>query len=196
MSTTLNEPVVPTEKETEVRQVLAKLWWMPLVRGILLILFGLLMLKQPGATLLSLIIFLGAYWLVGGVFDLVEGIMGRTGTSRTWLILGGILSIIAGFIIMNQPILSGLALGTFWTYLFGFMTIAIGSMHLFAGRASTWSWGSFFLGILYIIFGMLIVLNPLITETFIIMLLPFWAITAGVFAIVAAFVLRSQGKNA
>lgn len=69
MSTSLDGPIASTEKEAEVRQMLAKLWWMPLVRGILLILFGLLMHAQPAATLVSLIIFLGAYWLVGGVFD-------------------------------------------------------------------------------------------------------------------------------
>ena len=196
MSTSLDGPIASTEKEAEVRQMLAKLWWMPLVRGILLILFGLLMHAQPAATLVSLIIFLGAYWLVGGVFDLVEGIMGRTGKARVWIVISGILSIFAGFILMHQPIISGLALGTFWTYTIGFIVIVAGSMHLFAGRSGSWSWSSFFMGILYILFGILIVINPFITQATVIWLLPFWAIVAGIFSFFAAFALLIQGKKA
>ena len=83
------------------------LWWMGLTRGILLIIFGILMLSWPGRTLLIMIQVLGAYWLVGGVFDLVEGVIGRTKESRWGLILGGIVGMVAGFFVMGHPIVTG-----------------------------------------------------------------------------------------
>ena len=41
-------------------------WWLHFVRGILLVLFGLIMLVMGrGVTLIAAIQFLGAYWLAG-----------------------------------------------------------------------------------------------------------------------------------
>ncbi|MCB0044501.1 MAG: HdeD family acid-resistance protein [Caldilineaceae bacterium] len=185
-----------TLSETPQQQMLSELWWMPLVRGILLILFGLFMFAWPGATLISLVVFIGAYWLVGGVFDLVEGIIGHTDRSRMWMILSGIISILAGFFVMGRPIIAGVITGAVWVYITGFMAIVIGVMQIFAGRDGDWSWGGFFLGILSIIFGLIIIFNPLLTEAMLILILPIWAIVAGIFAIVAAFTLRGQASNA
>ncbi len=177
-------------------QELGGLWWIPLIRGILLILFGLLMLVHPKATLISLIVFLGAYWLVGGVFDFIEGIVGHRGRSRTWLILGGIVGILAGFFVMGHPVMAGLITGTLWIYTVAFAAIVIGITHFFAGRESSWSWSSFFLGLLYVAFGLLVICNPLLTETMLVMLLPVWAIVTGCFGIGAAFMLRRLVRQA
>jgi uncharacterized membrane protein HdeD (DUF308 family) len=67
----------------------ASQWWMPLVRGILLVIFGVIMLAWPRSTFLSLIWFLGIYWIVDGIFTIREGIRGHTEKSRTLLIAGG-----------------------------------------------------------------------------------------------------------
>lgn len=175
-------------------QSLAALWWIPLVRGIVLIIFGLLMFARPGATLVSLIIFLGAYWLVGGIFDLIEGLMGHTDRSRVWLIISAIISIIAGFIVMQQPVMAGVFTSTFLIYFIAIASIIAGVMQIFAGNEGSWSWGGFFLGILYIIFGVIILANPLLTTATVVLLLPYWALVTGIFSIVAAFMLRGA-KN-
>ena len=47
MTTTMD-----TLSEQEMNEALAALWWMPLIRGILLVIFGVLMFMQPGATLI------------------------------------------------------------------------------------------------------------------------------------------------
>ena len=181
------------------KEALASLWWMPLIRGVLLILFGILMFAQPGSTLLSLIWFLGIYWMVDGLFSIVEGIRGHTNRSRTWLIIGGIVSILAGLVIVGNPIAGGLVGGTVLVYLIAIATIISGVMMIFAGReregARQWTWWGLIMGILYVIFGIFIIAQPLVTLATLVWLLPIWAIVGGLFAIVMAFQLRGLATS-
>ena len=174
------------------------LWWMGLTRGILLIIFGILMLSWPGRTLLIMIQVLGAYWLVGGAFDLVEGVIGRAKESRWGLILGGIVGMVAGFFVMGHPVVTGLVAGTVLIYFMAAAAVVIGITHIFAGRTGTGdrSVGSFVLGVLYVIFGIIIMFNPLITANVMVWLLPWWAIIAGAFGIVASLFARSVAQPA
>src|SRR5689334_1068522 len=48
--------------------ILARNWWAIAIRGALGILFGLVALFLPGATMLSLVLLFAAYMLVDGVF--------------------------------------------------------------------------------------------------------------------------------
>ena len=169
----------------------ATLWWMPLARGILLVIFGLMMFAWGrGATLMAVIQFLGAYWLVGGIFDLFEGAIGRPEGSRIWMIVSAIVSIAAGFFVMGHPIISGLIAGTYLTFIMGFAALVVGVIHILSGRDKKRFWGGTVLGIFYSIFGVAVIFNPLVTQAMIIRLLPYWALIAGASAIVAAFKVR------
>jgi uncharacterized membrane protein HdeD (DUF308 family) len=73
-----------------------RLWWALLLRGIAAVLFGMAALFWPGKTLWVLIVFFGAYALVGGIFTIAAGIMD---SARRWLlIVEGILGVVAGLI--------------------------------------------------------------------------------------------------
>ena len=76
--------------------ILAKYWWLILLRGIAAIVFGILAFIWPGITLLTLILFYGAFALVDGVLALAHAIMGGNVGSRWWLALVGIAGIAAG----------------------------------------------------------------------------------------------------
>lgn len=183
----------PTKEQTKV--ALSSLWWMPLVRGLLLVLFAVLMFAQPGSTLLSLIWFLGIYWIVDGAFSLFEGIRGHTEKSRLWMFIGGILGILAGLFIVGNPIAAGIVGGTFLVFLIGITTIISGVMMIFAGRDGQWTWWGLTMGILYVIFGLLIVANPVMTLATLVWLIPIWALVSGLFAILLAFQLRSLSST-
>ncbi len=181
--------------EQEMQEALASLWWMPLVRGLSLVLIGIFMFTQPGATLLSLLWFMGIYWIVDGVFSLVEGVRGHPEKSRLWMFISGIVSILAGVFILGNPIVAGLVSGTFLAYLIGITTIISGVMMIFAGRDGHWTWWGLIMGILYIIFGLFMVTHPVATLATLVWLFSIWAIVGGVFAIVLAFQLRGLATS-
>ena len=58
-----------------------------------------------------MVLFFGAFVLVDGVASLIAGIMGKTATApRWWLILVGVLGIIAGAATFLWPGMTGLLL--------------------------------------------------------------------------------------
>lgn len=185
--------------EQQAKEALASLWWMPLIRGILLVIIGILMFTRPGATLLSLLWFMGIYWIMDGVFSLIEGVRGHSEKSRVWLFISGIVSILGGLVILGNPIVSGLVGGTFVAYLIGFAILVSGIMMIFAGREKNgvrqWSVWGLIMGILYSLFGLFVISNPLVTMVTLTWVFSIWAIVAGVTAIVMAFRLRGLASS-
>ena len=111
---------------------LAKNWWMLLLRGIAAIIFGALALAWPGMTLLTLILFYGAYVLVDGVLAVVAAITGGALAPRWWLAIVGLLGIAAGLLTFLMPGVTALVLLYFiagWAIATGVLQI-IGAIKL------------------------------------------------------------------
>ena len=178
-----------------IKKNIGSLWWMPLIRGVLLIIFSVMMILRPGSTLLSLIWIMGIYWIVDGIFSIIEGIRSHIGKSRTWVIVGGILGILAGIFIVGKPIVFGVFSSTFIATLIGIATIANGLVMVFKGRDGEWTWWGLIMGILYVIFGVLIFSHPLATMASLVWIFASWALVSGILAIVLAFKLRRLAKS-
>ena len=181
------------DTETAPQSAQINLWWMVALRGVLLLIFGLFMFTWGrGPTLLALIQVLGAYWLVGGVFDVAQGVMGKTkqDKSRVWAVIGGIISIVAGFFVMGHPAISGLMAGTYLAVFMGISAMIVGVAQIFSGRKGMRSLGSFVMGIFSLVFGLLVMMNPLITQAVVVTLLPFWAVLAGLSTLLSSFTMR------
>jgi len=89
---------------------LAKNWWLLLLRGIAAIIFGLLAFAWPGLTLVTLILFYGAFVLVDGVLAVIAAITGGVPGSRWWLAIIGLLGIAAGLVTFMMPGLTAVLL--------------------------------------------------------------------------------------
>lgn len=85
--------------------------------AIALFLFG-----RVGLTLLLVAVLLGAYWIAQGVIELLLGIEHPELPGRVWIIVFGILSILAGGVVILFP---GTSL-VFLTYVLGFWLILLG----------------------------------------------------------------------
>ena len=79
-------------------------WWLVLLEGIAAVIVGLLLLTNTGATLAILIQVLGLYWIIKGVLALVSLFVDRS--MWGWKLFVGILSIIAGVIVLDNPLWS------------------------------------------------------------------------------------------
>ena len=79
---------------------LARWWWAFILRGVVAIIFGVLVfVSPPFITIPLLVLFFGAYVLVDGVFDIVAAFQNRERERSWWLsLLEGIAGIVAGLI--------------------------------------------------------------------------------------------------
>src|SRR5262245_47990372 len=100
--TTITHSDVPVPRP--MLHALARNWWLVLLRGIAGIVFGVLAFVWPGLTLLTLVLFFGAYALVDGVFALISAFTGGAKPVPSWwLIVVGLAGIAAGLITFLWP---------------------------------------------------------------------------------------------
>jgi uncharacterized membrane protein HdeD (DUF308 family) len=168
-------------------------WWALALRGLVAVLFGLAALFLPSLVLEVLILLLGAYALVDGVFALVAafGSSGR-GMRRPLLLVEGVLGILFGIVTLFWPGLTALALlyvVAFWAILGGIARIVMAVM---LRREIENEWSIALSGVLSVILGIVLILLPgagLLAYTWLIGLL---ALAVGIALIYYAFRLRGQ----
>jgi len=83
---------------------------------------ALYLLGHAGLTLVLLAVLLGAYWIAAGVIELVIGIEHPELQGRGWMLISGVLSVLAGGVVLLFP---GTSL-VFLTYVLGFWLILFG----------------------------------------------------------------------
>lgn len=72
-----------------------------IILGILLVIVGIFVLKNPGGSLEILGILIGLSWIIDGIATLVES---SQAVSRGFAIVAGILGIIAGIVVLFVPL--------------------------------------------------------------------------------------------
>lgn len=167
-------------------------WWLVLLQGIAAVIIGVLLLTNPGATLFALIVLLGIYWLVGGIFDLVGLFMDRA--MWGWKLFTGVIGIVAGIVILRHPYWSTVLVPLTLTWILGIFGVVIGAIAIIRAIMGA-GWGVAILGVLSLVLGVILLLNPLVSTTVLIYAAAIWAIVGGVIAIVMAFRLRTPGPS-
>lgn len=164
-------------------------WWAVLIQGLVALIIGILFLFYPYSTLFVLVVFLGAYWFVNGIFSLIS--LGMDKTHMGWKIVIGIMGIIAGILILAYPYYSAIIVPTIFVIMIGIWGIIMGFLGLGAAFKGA-GWGVGILGILGIIFGFVILINPLITALFLPYILGVFGIVGGLSAIAYSFKLKGE----
>ncbi|MBN9389821.1 MAG: HdeD family acid-resistance protein [Chloroflexi bacterium] len=105
-------------------------WWAMLLEGILGIIAGIVTFFWPGITALVLLIIIGVWAVMGGVFEIAAAIELRKQIENEWmLVLSGVFSIIFGLIVLIFPgagALSLLWLIASYALIFGILLISLG----------------------------------------------------------------------
>jgi uncharacterized membrane protein HdeD (DUF308 family) len=74
--------------------------------GGLALVVGLLCLRHPVQTLLIITLLLGVWWVASGVVDVIAAIIAPVPGRRTWNIVSGVISVLAGGFLLVDPELS------------------------------------------------------------------------------------------
>src|SRR5262249_33047227 len=104
-------------------------WRIPVLRGVVEIIFGIMTFTYLGLTLAVLVFLFGAWVLVDGIFRII-GAIGRRSSDPDWgwQLVIGILGIIIGFLTFHAPAITALALVIYiaaWALMIGVSEIVI-----------------------------------------------------------------------
>jgi uncharacterized membrane protein HdeD (DUF308 family) len=172
--------------------LLAQNWWLVALRGVVGILFGIVALLFPGSTMLSLVILFSAYMLVDGAFAIASAVRAARRHERWgWLTLEGIVNIITGVLAFLWPgltILAFVLLIAAWAIVSGALMLAAA----FRLKVDHGRWWLVLGGVVSLVYGVLLVLTPLIGALVLTWWLGAYALVFGVVLLVLAFRLRSH----
>jgi len=172
--------------------VLAKNWWAIGIRGVLGILFGLIALFLPGATMLSLVLVFAAYAFVDGVFAIVSAVREAHAHERWgYLVLEGVVDIAVAAVAVLWPGITVVA----FVFLVAFWAILTGILELMAAFRLDFIDGRGWLifgGIVSILYGALLIVAPMIGAVVLTWWLGAYALVFGVSLVVLAFKLHAR----
>lgn len=141
------EPKVPQE-----------FWWSVLLEGIIAIIIGIFLLYEPVATTILLIQILAIFWLFEGIFSVIKALVFTK--DGKWKLVSGILSIIAGAVILMYPIVSPYIVLGLLVIFIGILALVNGAV-IITSAVKGGSWGTGILGALTIVLGLLLLTNSL-----------------------------------
>ena len=161
-------------------------WWSLLLRGIFIIILGVVAFIWPVLTIGVLILFFGAFALVDGIFAVVISLI-KHKTIPLWglMLAGGIAGIVVGILVFMAPLLAGLVL----VYLIAAWLVVTGIIRIVTAILAR-KGGPLVLGIVSVCFGVAIFLIPLAIVLATLWIIAAFAIIIGIFLIVASVQAR------
>jgi uncharacterized membrane protein HdeD (DUF308 family) len=135
-------------------------WKRLAIHGVAAVLFGLGTLVWPGVTLWALVILWGAFAFVDGITALSAAIADPLLVHRGWAAFWGVTGIAAGVVTFAWPSITALALLVViatWALLIGGSRIAFA---ISARKQVSGAWSIGLGGVLLVLLGLLLVVNP------------------------------------
>ena len=108
--------------------------------GVLSFIVGLYALRHILITVAALALLLGIFWIVNGAVEAFTALSHRGMQGRGWTIFMGLLSVVAGVVVLVYP---GISLATlaivlgFWLLVYGIMEIVLAFRLRSVGQAAT-----------------------------------------------------------
>jgi uncharacterized membrane protein HdeD (DUF308 family) len=167
----------------------SNVWWIFLLQGIAGIFLGLMLITAPGATLVSLVTFLGVFFLMNGMLSLVQMFVDRS-VPWVWSLLIGIVGIAAGVLIIRHPLVAALTLPTVIVIIFGLEGLVMGILEIIGGFAGG-GIASFIRGAFNLVIGLLLLSSPMAAALAVPLVFGVLLLVEGVALIVLAFRVRT-----
>jgi uncharacterized membrane protein HdeD (DUF308 family) len=176
---------------------IASHWWVPLVRGLIAIAFGIVVFAYPISAIGTFVIIFGAFAFADGVLGIFQALrFAHPSSGRWWLqLLSGAAGIIVGLITLLYPAITALVLG----YFIAAWAIVTGGFEIGAGlRLRKDVPGELFFiaaGILSVVLGVVLFLVPLAALLAWVWIVATYALISGVLLCMLAFRLRGLGSK-
>ena len=167
----------------------SSIWWVFLLQGLAGIVLGLMLLTEPGATMVALTTLLGFYWLIVGVLALVQVFVDRS-TPWMWSLLSGIVGILAGLFVLRHPLIAALTVPTILVVILGVQGLVMGVIEIIGGFKGG-GVGSFILGAVNVLVGLLLLGSPVAAALAVPLVFGVLLLIQGVASIVLAFRVRA-----
>jgi uncharacterized membrane protein HdeD (DUF308 family) len=177
-------------------ELLMKSWWMLALRGAAGILFGVLALLWPGATLLVLVALFAAYALISGAAAVIGAIRNRKSDDKWWIVLLlGIVSLAAGVWAVMLPELTMLVL----VLLMGANALVTGVLDIAIAirlrKTIQREWLLVLAGVVSIVFGVLVFMFPAAGAFALVWMVSFYAMLSGILLLTLGLRLRARAKR-
>ena len=173
-------------------ETLKRHWWVPVIRGIAAIVFGVIAFTHPVMAIATLVLFFGAWVLIDGIFRIFGAIKHRGSDSDwAWQLVIGLIGIIVGLLTFHAPQVTALALVIYiaaWALMIGASEIvmAVKLRHEIKGE-----WLLILMGLASIVFAVLLLWNPVAGAAAVIWLIAWYAVVLGILAIFFGFRLKT-----
>jgi uncharacterized membrane protein HdeD (DUF308 family) len=167
----------------------SSIWWVFLLQGFAGLILGLMLLTEPGATIVALTTLLGFYWLIMGVLALVQVFVDRS-TPWIWSLLTGIVGILAGIFVLRHPVFAALTVPTVLVIVLGVQGLVMGVFEIIGGLKGG-GIGSFTLGAINSLVGLLLLSSPIAAALAVPAIFGVLLLIQGVGLIILAFSVRT-----
>ena len=173
-------------------------WCVPLVRGIISIVFGGVLFAFPISAIGAFVILFGAFALVDGLLAIFQALRFAHPSSGQWWmqLLAGVAGVIVGLVTFFYPAITALTL----SWLIATWAILTGGFEIGAAfRLRKDVPGELFLilaGLLSVVVGIVLFFYPLAALLAWVWLVAAYAILAGILLCMLAFRLRALGPKA
>ena len=169
-------------------------WWELVLRGLIIMIFGIIAILWPGISLWALILVFGVFVLVEGLFQMVAAFSVKK-ENHNWslMFISGLFSFIIGILAIAWPGVTAVVL----LWLIGAWAIVVGITQIvYSGQAKQEDGTRRGLmvigGLIAIIFGFMAFLWPDATAISLIIIIGFFAIFFGIQLMVVGFMSRNN----
>ena len=151
---------------------LQKRWGLILgLRGLVMLIAGLYAVIWPGTALLVLVMVGAGVLIIDGLLGVWALTFGGAKTGNFWFdVVRNVLAIVVGVLVLLSPVLSTLLTVWFFVYLVAIQAIVVGAMEIVIAirerKAYGHIWPILLSGILYVLFGIVLLFEPLMGAIF------------------------------
>jgi uncharacterized membrane protein HdeD (DUF308 family) len=167
----------------------SSIWWVFLLQGFAGVILGLMLVTQPGATIVALTTFLGFYWLITGLLGLVQVFVDRS-TPWIWSLLSGIVGILAGLFVLRHPLVAALTVPTMLVLILGVQGLVMGALQIIGGFKGG-GIGPVILGAINVLVGLLLLGSPIAAALAVPVVFGVLLLIQGAGLVILAFRVRS-----